>query len=173
MTSSTIDQAWAALADLPRQAREAAVRERSGELVTAAPTERVEAFVGMLQAEAELSEAAHETLTVTRLRCWLDLPANDIHALAESLAEARQQLPGRVAMRNVTGVQTAIRTLEQEEIQALVAADASFRDALPPELRAAMGVASEAAPPPAEVRAAQAPRSVLRRFWDRLRPSSG
>lgn len=124
-TSNSVvaDTTWSNLAALDEEARRAAMTERFRRLASTEETERLRELEAMVRAEYALPEAELHRFTLSRLRAWLQLHEQDrgqASALARAYDAVFQRVPGELAMRRATVVQTVARTeLTPEELTAL------------------------------------------------------
>ena len=117
------DQSWAELAELDEADRARAMAERFREVGALPEEERLTRLEEMVRAEYALDDAALRPFTLTRLRTWLTLKADDA-SLAQSIANGYDQvfnrLPADVAFRRATMVQGLARDgLTMDEVDQL------------------------------------------------------
>ncbi|MBI4199704.1 MAG: hypothetical protein HY535_04445 [Chloroflexi bacterium] len=110
---------WAALADLPEEARQAAMRQRYEEIARLSDNERVAVFSDMTQEEYQLPEDKLLAFTQSRLLVWLALGPEAAQKVAHGYDEAVSRLPASQAMRRVSSVQTVLRNFTSAQVERL------------------------------------------------------
>lgn len=114
---------WGALAGEPEAAQASGMRSVLDEVVRLPEAERAEVIEAMVKAEYALDDAALHVFTANRLRTWLALSASDMEAaktVVHGYDSAFEHLPGGMAMRRATMVQTVARTeMTPEEVAGL------------------------------------------------------
>ncbi len=121
--ASVADTSWSNLAVLDEQARRKAMSERFVRLASAEESERIRELEAMVRAEYALPEDELHSFTCSRLRAWIELREQDpgqASALARAYEAVFRRVPGELAMRRATVVQSVARTeLSPEELAAL------------------------------------------------------
>lgn len=114
---------WGALAGQSGPAQVSGMRSVLDEVVGLPDAERVEVIEAMVKAEYALDSAALHPFTASRLRTWLALSSDDMEAakkVVNGYDTAFERLPGDMAMRRATTVQTVARTeMTAEEVTGL------------------------------------------------------
>lgn len=114
---------WGALSGVSGAAQAAGMRGVLDEVAQLADAERGEAIEAMVKAEYALDNAALHPFTASRLRTWLALSSDDMEAarkIVHGYDSAFERLPGEMAMRRATIVQTVARSeMTLEEVTGL------------------------------------------------------
>jgi hypothetical protein len=123
VTAQNADTQWSGLVDSPAEEREAAMRERYLELAALDEDTRRERLKAMADAEYAIPDDKLRVFSLSRLRTWLALPDDAAQAVAHSYDAVMQRMPGPIAMRRVSIVQTlaaAFSPEDEERLRALV-----------------------------------------------------
>jgi hypothetical protein len=123
--STPADTAWGRLADSPPAAREAQMLDRYGALASLPREEHEGQMLAMVRAEYELPNDKLRDFTLSRLRVWLRLPEPAAREVSSSYLAAMKHLPGAMAMRRVTLVQTLAAEFSEDDEARLHALDPS------------------------------------------------
>lgn len=118
-TQLPADQQWGKLAEAEETARQSAMTARYLELAELSEEDRRERLLAMARAEYALPDAQLRLFTRSRIRTWLDIPADKVQLIARSYDAAMDKLPGRAAMQRVEIVQTLAREFSQDEVERL------------------------------------------------------
>lgn len=117
------DTTWSNLVTLEEEPRQRAMAERFRHLAATEETERLRELEAMVRAEYTLPDTELHAFTRSRLRAWIELRAHDrgqASALARAYDAVFQRVPGEIAMKRATVVQTVARTeLNDDELAAL------------------------------------------------------
>lgn len=117
------DTTWSNLAALDEERRRGAMRERFVRLAAVDEAQRLRDLEAMVRAEYGLPEAELHDFTRSRLRAWIELRERDpgqATALARAYDTVFKRVPGDLAMRRATVVQSVARAdLSDSEIAAL------------------------------------------------------
>lgn len=117
------DTSWSDLAALGERQRSEAMTERMRRLASVDEAERTRELEAMVLAEYALPEADLREFTLSRLRAWLRLHAQDpgqSHALAGAYRAVFQRVSADVALRRASVVQSVARQeLTAEELTEL------------------------------------------------------
>ncbi len=150
VASNDIGQRWAGLASVAEGDRQTQMRAVLEEVLGLGEGERVEAIRSMVDAEYALPDDDLRPFTVSRLRTWLAIGADNMDgatSLARGYDAAFEKLPAAAAMRRSTTVQTVARTtLSAEEIQGLFALIPSIVQQIPRAVPSAHTQRKEDAP---------------------------
>ena len=106
------DTSWSELSTLDPEARIAAMRERFARLAVADAAERDRESEAMVLAEYTLEDEQLHAFTVSRLRSWMALSGDNLEQaqiVSGAYDAAFQRVPGGIAMRRATIVQTVAR----------------------------------------------------------------
>lgn len=121
--SVSADTTWSSLAALGDRQRREAMTERMRRLAAVDDAERTRELEAMVLAEYALPEADLRDFTLSRLRAWLQLHAQDpgqSHALASAYRAVFQRVPADIALRRASVVQSVAREdLTAEELTEL------------------------------------------------------
>ena len=122
-TDHSFGERWAGLAALPPARQQAAMGPILDDVLRLEAKGRRAAMVDMVNAEYGLDEAALHRFTASRLRAWLALAADHLHAaetIAEEYDDVFDALPGAIAMRRTMVMQSVARSaLAPDEIARL------------------------------------------------------
>jgi hypothetical protein len=113
------DSSWSDLAALDAEAREAGMRDRYTALAALSEDERRRRMQAMAEAEYALPDELLRVFTVSRLRVWLELDPAVAKQIAGSYDAVMTQMPGPIAMRRVSIVQTLAREFPPEDEERL------------------------------------------------------
>jgi len=118
-----LDRDWVALASLDAKERVEQMRERFRALFSLSDEERRARLAAMIHAEYELPDTELHEFTLSRLRAWIELAAEDreaTRALGQGYDDVFDRLPASIAMRRATILQTvAGRELTISDIDTL------------------------------------------------------
>ena len=106
------DTSWSDLSTLDPEARIAAMRERFDRLAGADAAERDRESEAMILAEYTLEDEQLHAFTASRLRSWMALSGDNLEQariVSGAYDMAFQRVPGEMAMRRATIVQTLAR----------------------------------------------------------------
>lgn len=110
---------WGTLADCSEGERRAQMGKRYAELLRMPEEQRVSALERMAQAEYRLPDDKLRTFTESRLLVWLGMGLEDGRAIAHSYEQAMLRMPGTLAMKQVSVVQTVARGFTSEQLDQL------------------------------------------------------
>jgi hypothetical protein len=162
-TDVRIDERWKALAELDEEVRVSRMTERFRAVIAADEETRLEQLRAMIGAELDLPEAQLRDFTHSRLRCWVDLAAQDLdgaRALGRGYDAVFASLPAEMAMRRASVVQAVgSNRLTPADIETLFEVIPGLARQLPRRPHAVLTAKEEAVPKPAD-------RS--RPFWSRF-----
>lgn len=121
---ASLGERWVALAQVNKVERAAAMRPLLDEVLALEPEQRRSEVLDMVRSEYQLDDRALADFTASRLRAWLALGEEDrdsAETLDRAYDDALDQLPGGLAMRRTTVVQSVARSeLTTDEIDRLV-----------------------------------------------------
>jgi hypothetical protein len=155
------DQDWGQLATLDAAEREAQMQARYHALATLPEDARRQQLRAMALAEYALPDDELRAFTRSRLRVWLDLETGVAHRIAASYDAVMNQMPGPIAMRRVSIVQTLAKDFPAED-------EARLRALVPGVFAGQPPPVTTAAPPPTAVPsppAAPPPAAPRKRPW--------
>ncbi len=110
------EQRLLALANQPVQEREAAMRRGFEELASLPEAERQARIRPMLQTlYVTLSDDQLRSYTISRIRVWLQMDSAMVDTLAKSYDIVIDSMPGPIAMKHITLVQTLSHQFSLEE----------------------------------------------------------
>jgi len=164
---------WGALAGQPASDQIPAMQEVFAELLKLDETERLVAIEEMVRAEYALDQDALKAFTESRLRSWLAMAANDLESTQEIVQgydTVFGHLPGEMAMRRATVVQTVARNhFTTDEVGALFELIPSLVRQVPRSSGSATVSASSSSSSSGGAAVAEAPASARPRwkFWAR------
>lgn len=156
----TSGQDWAALVSVPEAERPERMVAMLEETLRLDEGERIAALTDFVRAEYELADDELRAFTASRLRAWLRIASRrleDAQILAHAYDAIFQGLPGPMAMRRASMVQTAVRDFEAEAIEDLFLLVPSLIQQVPRARASILHAATPAPPPPV--------RSPARRWW--------
>jgi hypothetical protein len=153
------DTTWAALADAADATAERAMGDRFQELSKLSPDDLVTELRPMIMEEYALDATRLAKFTSCRLRSLLKLPERDAVAISDGYNQVFNTLPGELAMRRATVVQTAARDMTPEQIEKLHAIIPAFTSQIP-----AARTSTDRAPGTSPERAKKKPAWM---FWSR------
>ena len=113
------DESWSALADLDSTTARSQMTERFRVLVKLPADQQQEKLRAMIEAEYALDEPRLLEFTARRLRSLVDLGLDDGKIVVEGYNNAFRNVPGDMAMRRVSVVQTVAREMSSEELDEL------------------------------------------------------
>ena len=161
------DESWSALGALDAKATQSEMTERFRDLVKLTTDERHERLRSMIMAEYALDEPRLLEFTARRLRSLVDLGVEDGKVVIEGYDFVFRDVPGDMAMRRVSVVQTVAREMTSAEVDALQHIMPSLLGQIP-SMRtptgAEAGTAQSSATP---VTAAAAAKKPAWKFWQR------
>jgi hypothetical protein len=158
MVSQGADVEWSSLVESTDEARESAMRERYTEIAALDEDARKERLKAMAEAEYALPDDKLRVFSLSRLRTWLSLPDDVALAVAHSYDAVMQRMPGPVAMRRVSIVQTLTAEFSTEDEDRLRALVPGVFAGMPSHTRVVADVPDPAAAPPAK-------KKSLFNFW--------
>jgi hypothetical protein len=124
-SASEFGARWGALSGESGATQIAGMRAILDEVVALPDEARVDAIEAMVAAEYALEASVLHSFTTSRLRAWLAMSANDMEAakkVVNGYDTAFERLPGAMAMRRATIVQTVARVeMTPEEVTGLFA----------------------------------------------------
>lgn len=160
------DTTWSRLADLEVPQRMEAMAERMRRLASVEEAERARELEAMVRAEYALPDVELRQFTLSRLRAWLQLHAQDpgqSRALASAYRVVFQRVPAELALRRTSVVQSVAR-------EELTAEELTQLDELIPDVLEAVAHARKESTPASRLLAQQpvavtAERKPRWKFW--------
>jgi hypothetical protein len=114
---------WGALSEQSGDAQISGMRSILDEVVALPDEARGQTIEAMVKAEYALDNAALHSFTASRLRAWLAMSSEDMDAakkVVNGYDSSFERLPGEMAMRRATIVQTVARAeMTPEEVSGL------------------------------------------------------
>ena len=153
---------WEALADLPDEGRQRELRRLYEALVPLGEAERRAKAEGFIRREYALSEEKLLTVTRSRLLAWLDMEPGAAKTVATSYSLVMQTMPGSIAMRRVSVVQTVSLGMTTAQIDGLYKLIPAVISQIPRVARSEQTTPPMATPAPAMSGRA---RTEQRRGW--------
>ncbi len=129
------DESWSALAGLDAVSARSQMAERFRAITKLPAEEQREKLRSMIVAEYALDEPGLLEFTGRRLRSLLDLELKDAIAVSEGYGKIFNDMPGEMAMRRVTVVQSVAREMSAVEVDALQHIMPGLVDSIPSMLR--------------------------------------
>ena len=129
------DESWSALAGLDAVTARSQMAERFRALTKLPAEEQREKLRSMIVAEYALDEPGLLEFTGCRLRSLLDIELPDAIAVSEGYAKIFNDMPGEMAMRRVTVVQSVARDMSATEVDALQHIVPGLLNSIPSMLR--------------------------------------
>lgn len=114
-----MDKTWSDLAALDPPAREAEMLRRYTAMAHAEAATRDAEMTPMARAEYSLTDEQLRAFTLSRMRTLLALPEEEAFAVMASYEAAMRTLPGGIAMRRVTLVQSLVPQFNADEEERL------------------------------------------------------
>lgn len=155
------DRSWSELSDLSDDECQRKIAERCSRVAQLPEEERQAELHGMILGEYDLDEPRLLNFTRCRLHGWLAMPREEANTIARGYDTVFNQLPGAIAMRRTAVVQTVVRDLDPEQIEALHGIIPALTSAIPAMHHPETVAAPAAAPAPAEK------KKSSWRFWER------
>jgi hypothetical protein len=118
-----LEEQWRGLADAAEEERREKMEVRYLELAALPEEERREQLKTMARVEYTLPDDKIRPFHLSRLRVWLKLESETVRAVASSYEAIMNELPGEIAMRRVSVVQTLARGFDpadQERLREIV-----------------------------------------------------
>ncbi|MBI2855579.1 MAG: hypothetical protein HYX93_01895 [Chloroflexi bacterium] len=121
--SAQTDHGWGMLVDAASEERESKMLQRYQEMAALSEQARTAQMLAMVRAEYALPDHKLRSFTLSRLRTWLKLEEGTARAIVTSYDAAMEKIPGQLAMRRVSLVQTLAREFsadDEEKLRSLV-----------------------------------------------------
>jgi hypothetical protein len=109
------DQSWGELTEAPEDERQAQMQQRYTEVAALPDGERSTRLRAMAQAEYALPDAELRSFTISRLRALLSIDPEAARTITNTYNAVMQQMPGAIAMRRISLIQTLSREFSLDE----------------------------------------------------------
>jgi hypothetical protein len=155
------DQTWSRLVAAPEDERQTEMQARYTEVASLPEDERNRRLRAMAEAEYALPDAELRSFTVSRLRALLSIDPDAARTITTTNDTVMKQMPGGVAMRRVSLIQTLAREFTPDEQHQL-------RERIPGvfgDQAISAAVAAASATPGAATTSAQPATSTKKKPW--------